>query len=146
MLNIITHAPGFSKDRLKSFIRRITGKQGGPASVLQSLLRGLKQNGTAFRLNPPQNALGKDDTVHVLSGAEALRYAISLKAAGKIKKLIAGPNVAVFPSDYDNLLLDKNIDVLLQPADWTKRLWVEMEPSLEGKIRIWAAGVADPGK
>lgn len=144
MLTIITYPPGiFSSARIKGVLKLALGRQSGPRGVLESLKRGLKENGVPFQINPPTGRIKNTDIVHVPSGVDALRYALRLKREGKISKLIAGPNISVLPADYGGILLDEAIDIILQPSEWTKDLYLFLAPSLEKKVKVWAAGVSD---
>jgi hypothetical protein len=75
------------------------------------------------------------------SGIAALRQAIELKRRGKIKKLLAGPNLAVFSTDSNNIISAKEIDICLVPSDWVKLAYEEDSPELKSKIKSWPAGV-----
>ncbi len=117
------------------------GKYSGPDAVLDSLVRGLSELNIQFEVNPVKP---KYDTIHVLSGIEILKEMVHKKSAGKIKKLIVGPSTVQTPYDYKNLIQDKNIDILLFPSKWTKDWFINLEPSLNDKIKIWPAGVQIP--
>lgn len=113
---------------------------GGPGSVVRSYLDGLKKNNVHFNFNPSDdNEIG--DAVHVVSDIQKLAKAIELKKAGKIKMLLAGPNLMLGPSDHNRILTSPEIDVVLINSEWTRVAYVEQEPSLQGHIAIWYAGV-----
>lgn len=114
----------------------------GPDVVLNSLVRGLNEAGIAFNINPPMR--DASPIVHVISNPEALRWAIRHKKSGRFKKLVAGPNVSVLPTDDDGVLADPNIDAILVPSTWSKDAHVQSVPSIASKIRVWPAGVAIP--
>lgn len=126
----------FSKERIKWEIKKLFGKKSGPSMVLESLINGLKELEEPFLLNPvrPQG------TVHVLSGTEALRDGINWKKENKIKKLIAGPNLVTSPKESDEILLSKEIDIILQPSQWVKDFYLKECPELDQKIKIWHSG------
>ena len=81
------------------------------------------------------------DNVGVLSNIDALRWAVSAKQQGKIKKLVAGPNLVVLPTDEDSIICSKEIDVILTASSWVTNYWIEMIPDLKGKIYEWPIGV-----
>jgi len=139
MLAIYTRSTSkFSKEFWKWAARKVTRKYSGPNAVEDSLLRGLKELNVPFL----RNRLTSDtNTVVVLSGTEALRKNISHKKAGRIQKLIAGPNIVSHPRGGDNILLSPEIDVVLVPSQWVAELYVQVVPELADKIRVWPAGV-----
>ncbi len=115
------------------------GKYAGPNAVEDSLIRGLKELDIDFKRNVRPVV---DDTVIVLSGVKALREAITLKEAGVIKKLVAGPNVVTFPLDANRVFMHPAIDTVLVPAQWVKDFWLQEAPALAEKIAIFPSGVA----
>lgn len=129
------------KNRLKSFLSR---QNRGPKQVFMSLTRGLKELGVDFQVNRPVRSGIK--TACVISGAATLRWAIRQKQAGRIKKIMAGPNIVVFPQDEQGVLLNRMVDMVIVPSEWVKELYLSMAPELAGKIRVWPAGVEVPRK
>ncbi len=88
----------FYSQKIKSIFKKILGRgQRGPQGVLNSLIRGLQKNNTPYFLN--QNLNTVIDVACVLSGTKTLEWAIEQKKLGKIKNLIAGPNVVVTPEE-----------------------------------------------
>lgn len=131
------------RSRIKSFLFLITKNPrfqnaGGPSAVLSSLVKGFNELGAEYNFNPKEKDVA--DTVCVLSGIDALLWAIQAKYGGKVKKIIAGPNLVVSPKDYGNILLSDEIDVVLVPSEWVRDFYVLAEPSLLKKIKVWAAG------
>lgn len=126
---------------LKKYARYFLGRYRGPQAVTSSLLAGLKELKVAFVLNPNKKNIDENAVVYVNESAEALREAIILKKEGKISKIIAGPVIAILPTEENGLMLDKNIDLLPFPSAWTKYFWVSQAPQLAEKIKIWPAGV-----
>lgn len=133
----------FFLPRVKNRIKKILGVyKRGPQVVLSSLLTGLTELKESFVLNkdisePIQSAC-------VLSGIKTLEWAIKQKKLGKIKKLIAGPNIAVAPTDVGGILLDPDIDRIIVPSQWVKEYYVSVVPKIEKKIAVWPAGVNIP--
>jgi len=115
------------------------GTMGGPAAVRNSLLRGLDQSGISYRYNPPE--FSTTSTVGVLSGIDALRWAIQAKQDGCIRRLIAGPNLVVSALDENGILLDPSIDCVITPCPWVRQMYLEKAPVLAGKLVEWPAGV-----
>ena len=112
----------------------------GHPSVTNSVLSGLKTLETHFNYNP-KYVKNISDTVVVLSGIDTLKQAIKLKQSGIIKTLAAGPNITVLPSKFYGILTSIEIDICLVPSNWVKKLYEQDSPSLNGNIKIWAAGV-----
>jgi len=73
----------------------------------------------------------------------ALRWAIKLKRAGKITRLIAGPNLVVAPDEFNSLIGAPEIDLYLVPGEWVRNWLLSINPNLEKRLVIWAAGVKD---
>jgi hypothetical protein len=113
---------------------------GGPLSVTTSLISGLTHLGVIFNHNPLRfEDVG--DVVMVLSDVRALGQAIQLKRQGKIKKLLAGPNLVVRANQDGGILASPEIDVCIVPSYWVKPSYEDDEPTLKGRIQIWYAGV-----
>ncbi len=112
----------------------------GHFAVTRSLVEGLKKNNVSFNYNPlhPSQVA---DTVVVLAGVRTLRQAIRLKQQGRIKKLYAGPNIVVFSCDYESVLASTEIECVITPCDWVIDIYVEDNPSLQGRCFAWPAGV-----
>lgn len=116
------------------------GRYTGHYGVTRSLLEGLKELGVDFNYNPKYlHEVG--DTVFVPGTIPGLYQAIDLKKAGKIKKLIAGPNLVVRPQDHNYLIASPEIDLYVVPSKWTQIAYQEDAPALEGRIKIWYAGI-----
>ena len=113
----------------------------GHVAVTRSLLEGLaKRNSSVFNYNP--NLFTRfHPTLLVLSGVTTLKQAISLKRKGKIKKIIAGPNIVIFSSDFNNLIASSEIDLVITPSEIINQLYILDNPSLKGRIAAWPAGV-----
>ncbi|MDI6883461.1 MAG: hypothetical protein QMC93_03320 [Patescibacteria group bacterium] len=114
----------------------------GPSAVLESLLRGFHTLGVDYQVNP--GAKEVSNMVCVISGINALRWAIGAKKKGKIKKIIAGPNLVITPNDTDGILLDETIDLVVVPSEWIENFYASFKPEFDKKIRVWAAGVENP--
>lgn len=112
----------------------------GPESVLRSLRAGLEQLGVNFNYNP-KNIKDMGKIVIVLSNIEALKQAIELKKNKKIKYLLAGPNLVVFSSDFDHIIASPEIDICLVPSEQVAKLYINDDPTLIYRTKIWYAGV-----
>lgn len=110
----------------------------GPASHLKCLLRGLEKLNVNYNLNPSINNIYS--IVFVPNNPYVLEQAVKLKKDGVIEKLIAGPNVAVFPQDFE-IISAKEIDYYLQSNVYYKELWMTLEPKLVDKIVLYPVGV-----
>lgn len=108
--------------------------------VTRSLVEGLQKLGYPFNYNPKKLS-DLADVVIVLSGVSTLRQAIALKRRGLIKKLLAGPNLIVFPSDHGAIICSPEVDVCVTPGPLTCDIYTEDCPSLIGRCVGWPAGV-----
>jgi len=111
----------------------------GPSVVLASLIRGFDILGVDYQLNPRVQDIS--DIVCVISGVNALEWAIKAKKQRKIKKIIAGPNIVITPEDAGAILLDKAIDLVIVPSQWVKDFYASFKSGFDEKIRVWSAGV-----
>lgn len=113
---------------------------GGHFGVSRSLIEGLqKLNYKNFNYNPPSlSQLG--EIVVVISDIKALKQAIKWKREGKIKKLIAGPNLCVLPTDFPEITAPE-IDKYITHSDWCITYFENLSPSLKGRMAKWPAGV-----
>jgi glycosyl transferase family 1 len=123
--------------------RRLRGgaPQRGPHAVLSSLCRGLVALGLPFEHNPRR--IGAAETVGVISDLDALAAAIAWRRASPRRRLVAGPNLVILPSDAPELMTAPEIDLCLVPSDWVRDAYERDAPSLAGRIAVWPAGV-DP--
>ena len=122
-------------------IPRVKRKYGGHQAVTRSLIEGLEKIGyQEFNYGPEQEE-DIAEHVHVLAGVKTLEYAIKLKNEGKIRRLTAGPNIIVFPIEYNGIMADGNVELCLTPSQWVANLYIEMMPDLSGRCCSWPAGV-----
>ena len=112
----------------------------GPEAVTASLCRGLATIGARYTY-APRSLRAVGDVVLVPNSVPALRQAIEWRAQGRIRLLLAGPNVAVWSTDFDGVLAAPEIDCVLVPSSWPGIAYVEDEPRLAGRVEVWAAGV-----
>lgn len=116
-------------------------KYGGHIAVTRSLIEGLEKINYCNYNYGPLDEKDIGPIVHVLAGVDTLEYAIELKRKGIVKKLSAGPNIVVFPSEYNSIATNDLIDFYMLPCEWNKRKWQELEPKFKSRIEIWPAGV-----
>ncbi|MEN9649270.1 MAG: hypothetical protein RL094_237 [Candidatus Parcubacteria bacterium] len=133
----------FSLGRWKVYFRNIKNKVRGPASVVRSLSVGLQEQGVPFRMDTYPTS--PSDVVHVVSGVQTLKEALALKRKGAFRTLVAGPTITISPLDHKKLLDNPLIDMLIVPSPWVRDFYIYQIPSLKDKIKVWAAGVVDPG-
>jgi hypothetical protein len=117
-----------------------TIKYGGHFAVTRSLLEGFQSIGQKYIYNP-KNEDEYSEFCVVLSGRNALEKAIALKRKGRIKVLLAGPNLFLLPTDFDNLIYKTEINSFLVPSIWILKKYIKVEPKLSSRIKIWPAGV-----
>lgn len=113
---------------------------GGHFAVTRSLLAGLKKLNVNFNYNPRSiNDVG--DVVYVVCDANAVKQCIPLRKIGRIKKLLAGPNLMVRSNEFNNILASPEIDTYIVNSDWTVQAYIDDQPSLKDRIQIWYAGI-----
>jgi hypothetical protein len=115
-------------------------KYRGHYAVTRSIVEGLKKNGSSFNYNPKKFS-ELADIVHVVSGSRALKQMLVMKKRGKLKKLYAGPNIAVFSTDYNSILAAPEIDGLVNHCEDACKIWALDNELLLNKCFIWPAGV-----
>jgi hypothetical protein len=129
---------------LKYLLKReplpVKRKYGGHYAVTRSLVEGLQKIGVDFNYNPA-NESELAENVIVLSSPDTLRKAIQWKKAGKIKFLLAGPNISDSVLDEDGLVGDPAIDYFIVPAAWIEVNVIKQLDVLRGKVQCWWAGV-----
>ena len=115
-------------------------KYRGHFAVTRSLVEGLEKIGVSASYNP-RNLEQVAEVVVVLSGLDALKQAIGWKRSGRIKRLLSGPNLVVFPSDARDLIAAPEVDLYITPCELTDKMYVQDCPELQGRTAIWPAGV-----
>jgi hypothetical protein len=113
---------------------------GGHYGVTRSMIEGLQKIGyTNFNYNPSSlSQIG--DIVLVVGGIPALQQAIKWKKSGKIKQLIAGPNLCILPTDYPEIA-SPEINTYIVHADWNVEQYENLCPALKGKMAKWPVGI-----
>lgn len=136
----VVSLPLFSVEKITIFSNGTPNQRGGPSAVLRSLFVGLDSLGVSYMHNPNRE-IDISDTVVVISNASRLQKAIQLKKDGKIKTLLAGPNLMVRSNELNHIAASPEIDCYLVNSIWTKVAYIEDEPSLASRIAIWPSGV-----
>lgn len=116
-------------------IRRSQRRYGGHYAVTRSLVEGLSALGASFNYNSV-GLWGLADTVAVLSGIGVLEQAIRLKEEGRVKRLLADPNLVNLPSDARRLIVNPAVDLYLVNSDWTFEMYTTDVPKLLGRCAI----------
>jgi len=120
-------------------MREPVKQAGGPYQVRRNLVAGLARAGYPFRLNPPSFRV--TEYVGVLSNVNALRWAIEGKQSGKIRRLVAGPNLVVTPLEEDCILCAPEIDTVVTPCRWVGDWYASLAPELKNKLVEWPVGI-----
>jgi hypothetical protein len=115
-------------------------KYGGHPGVTRSVLTGMKELGIEHNYNPIFS-FSIHEVVVVMSSVKALRQAIELKKKGKIKLLIAGPNVLDIPTDQDGVLESPAIDFCVVPSNWREKMYHEFSDKMHGRVFSWPSGI-----
>ncbi len=135
VLWLITSVESFAfSERISIF----TGPAGGHPGVTESLVKGLQKLNIPYDQN---NYTNPSSIVVVLADTVDLKRAIALKQHHRIKVLIAGPNLVVRSNDLNGLIGSPEIDAYMVPSEWTKIAYEEDLPTLEGRMRLWCAGI-----
>lgn len=108
--------------------------------VLRSLDQGLKKLKANYRINPWW--WQTTESVGVIANKKALKWALKAKKAGKVKRIIAGPDIVISPQEDSSLITNPNIDQVILSSDWQKDWWTEIDQYFM-QARIWSAGVED---
>jgi hypothetical protein len=149
-LVILTKSPEFDLRefaiKCKLLIKFLLGQKRGPEAVVLSLVRGLNALKIDYKYNVKAKRIFSDDIVYINGNIGAVEWAIEAKKKGEISKLIVGPSLCVVPDKSCRIIFDKNIDVIIEPSNWVKDLWVSLAPELADKIAVWAAGVDIPSE
>ena len=112
----------------------------GHPDVLESVIIGLNHLKINYNINPKNNT-SYNKIVLVISGIEALEYAIDLKKLGIIKYIFAGPNISILPSDQKIIFSDKLVNYFITPSKWVSSSYINDMKTLNNKIFEWFAGV-----
>lgn len=113
----------------------------GHAAVTNSVLRGLRATRTKSNYNPLVCS-NISPIVVVLSDIDALKQCIKLKQTNKRMKILAGPNLMIWSNEYDGILADTSLDIILVPSQWVKTAYLEDNKLIKpAKIFLWPAGV-----
>lgn len=126
---------------LKKIKNKILVKNSGPEVLKNNLINGLKALNYHVLLNPKLKNLTK--FCIVLDDISALKKLIYYKTLQNKKiKIFAGPNLMVQPNENNKILFSDQIDKIIVPSNWVKKLYIESSDSfLKNKIKIWPCGI-----
>jgi hypothetical protein len=130
----------YFRDIVRPPPRYSRSKYRGHFAVTRSMVEGLRKIGVRTTYNPRKRS-ELAPVVIVPSGYAALKQAIDWKRSGKIRRLLAGPNLVDFPSEQRELLCAPQVDTLLVPGDWFRDNFINDCSELNGKVIPWPAGV-----
>lgn len=122
------------------YLRGVRLSARGPEAVLGSIIRGTRLIGVNLIKDPRSSSQITAKTL-VLSGGDTLRKSLDYKHEGKIERLLAGPNLFVFPTEQGGVLTDPGIDAVIVPCEWVRKAYESQAPALEGRVKVWASGV-----
>ena len=129
--------------RIKRGLKGVLGKEvRGPEAVFAGLVKGLTELGVDYKIN--QKPISQIQTVCVVSGIKTLKWAIEQKKLGKLKKIMAGPNLVIAPTDRGGILKSPLINRIIVPSLWVEDFYIKSASALAGKISVWPAGVDVP--
>lgn len=114
-------------------------KKYGHKAVTKGLLRGLKKTHIKYSFNPVISSNIKGDVI-VVSGADVLKYAISIKDQNRISSLCAGPNIVVHADEHNCILGSVLLDKVIVPSKWVKHAYEKECIKTKNKIVVWASG------
>jgi glycosyltransferase involved in cell wall biosynthesis len=77
----------------------------------------------------------------VLSDLRALAQGIELRRGGTVSRLIVGPNLLELPSEAEELMSAPEIDAVVVPSEWIRKVYELDCPALAGRVALWPAGV-----
>jgi len=113
---------------------------GGHYAVTRSLVAGLSSLDAEFAYQPPLARTTARSAI-VLAGAKTLHEATEWRRNGHCQLLWAGPNIVEHPHQLDGAILSPHIDGVVVPSNNVRQIFETQEPSLEGRVRVWPAGV-----
>lgn len=115
-------------------------KYSGHPQVVKSFIDGFNKLNIKYNINPVEKR-NFYPNVLVLSGIEQLEYAIALKKNNFIKKVFAGPNIVLFPSNYKDIFIKPEIDYVITPSRWVSQYYIEDLKILKNKIKEIPSGI-----
>lgn len=114
-------------------------KYSGHPVVVECLDKGSKEIGLDYFFYK-YNMIYNEIAI-VNSGIENLELCIKEKKNGKIKTIVAGPNLVVLPNEHNSILSNNFIDIVLTPSKWVSNNYVKIEPNLQNKVYEWYSGI-----
>jgi hypothetical protein len=112
---------------------------GGHYGVTRSLVAGLRQISANFAYEPDLTRTTAQVAI-VLQSAQSLTAAMEWKKNGGCQFLLAGPNIVDHPSQEGGIIASPGIIPLIA-SEKMRKLFVDANPALEGRVVVWPAGV-----
>lgn len=110
------------------------------AGVMNSLRRGLPRVHRDFNINTDDYNSVKANVV-VVADLNAGLQAYQWKENKRIETLMVGPNIVGYPEEANSFISWPLVDAFLSPSEWPVQNFIRFIPSLQGRTRIWFAGV-----
>lgn len=87
------------------------------------------------------NVSAEIKTVYVAKDVRCLRWAIAQKKIGAIQKLVAGPMIVNSPEEYDYIIEDPSIDLVLLPSQWIIDYFRKNQRRTDVLYAAWPLGI-----
>ncbi len=123
--------------------RRVHKLQGGPGSVIRTLIRQMNLAQPPLHWAICLRDFPKTDceVAWVVNDPDDLKWAIQNRKRLRARKLWAGPNIVVVPQEADAVLTKPEIDCIVVPTKWVADVYSRERSELAPKIWIWPAAI-----
>ena len=122
---------------LYHFFRQL--KYSGHLVVSECLDIGSKNLGIDYNFYKYNNKFNEIAIVN--SGIENLKLCLREKKNNHIKFIVAGTNLVVSPKEFNSIISDSLIDLIITPSKWVSNYYMSMEPKLKNRVKEWYSGV-----
>lgn len=122
---------------LYHFFRQI--KYSGHLVVSECLDIGSKELGIDYNFYKFNNRFNEIAIVN--SGIENLKLCLREKKKNRIKFIVAGTNLVVSPKEFNSIISDSMIDLIITPSKWMSDFYISQEPKLKNRVKEWYSGV-----
>jgi len=114
----------------------------GQSATTRSLVEGLRKCGINANYNP-RSIAEVGDVVHIVAGdVDVLQQIFALKKSGKVKRIIAGPNVACLITKNNNYIYSPEIDLRCSLSKWVEDSYLNCFTALnKSDFSHWYPGV-----
>lgn len=131
-----------ARQSLYASVGRFVGRipVSGPGQVERSLVRGLEVLGMETDHNP-WRIPPLIDLAFVPIGLDALRQVLAFKADGRIKVVVAGPNLCMFPNELKLESAASLPDFYVLPSEWSRQRWLKFDQKFPVPVITAFAGV-----